>query len=154
MWCDGTYLLQLDPQRIASSQVRNWRQQALSRLIIRKVYATPFSLNYHNSSTIRDVIVASQMSTSFLYSAVYDLLVYNPSRACLSPECEFNLNRTRSLSYSYVSPNQTCLPYMLPGKVQSRSTNPRLPTFNLTPDRCGSIRCIHTSKYVLPQSHR
>ena len=39
--------------------------------------------------------------------------VCNPSRPCLSHECESNLNQNRSLSYSYVSPNQTRLPYVL-----------------------------------------
>ena len=44
--------------------------------------------------------------------------VCNPSRPCLSHECESNLNQNRSLSYSYVSPNQTRLP-SVSVKIQS-----------------------------------
>ena len=45
-------------------------------------------------------------------SAVYALRVCIPRCSSLARECEFSLNQARSLSYSYVSPNQTCLPYM------------------------------------------
>ena len=74
-----------------------------------KLSATPFRLNPHQQYSV----VASQTSTSYLCSAVYYLLVYNPSRPCLTPECGFHLNQTRSLSNSYISRNQKCLPYML-----------------------------------------
>ena len=30
------------------------------------------------------------------------LLVYNPSRPCLTPECKYHLNQTRSFFYSYI----------------------------------------------------
>ena len=60
-----------------------------------------------------NTVVSSQISTSYLCSAVYSLLVNNPSRPCLTPECRVHPNQTRSLSYSYISPNQTCLPHML-----------------------------------------
>ena len=75
-----------------------------------KLSATPFQPQ--SSRTIP--VVAGQISTSYLCSAVYSLLVYscNPSRPCLTPECRFHLNQTRSLSYSYISPSQTCLPCM------------------------------------------
>ena len=54
----------------------------------------------------------------------------NPSRPCLTPECRFHLNQTRSLSYSYISPNQTCLPYIL--TFNPAPQPPKFPTFNLT----------------------
>ena len=42
-------------------------------------------------------------------SAVYYLLVHNPSRPCLTPERRFHLSRTRSLSPTSISHNQTYL---------------------------------------------
>ena len=88
----------------------------------------PIGIFFRRNSNI--IVVGSQISTSFLYSAVYYLLVYNPSRPCLTPERRFHLNQTRSLSYSYISPNQTCLPYIL--TFNPAPQPPKFPTFNLT----------------------
>ena len=79
-------------------------------------------LPHPSASTLTSsIVVSSQISTSFPCSVEFYLLVYNPSRSYLTPECEFHLNQARSLSYLYVSPNKTC-----------RSTNSRFPTFNLS----------------------
>ena len=93
-------------------------------------------LPHPSASTLTSsIVVSSQISTSFPCSVEFYLLVYNPSRSYLTPECEFHLNQARSLSYLYVSPNKTC-----------RSTNSRFPTFNLT-------LCARTSREVQPVVH-
>ena len=60
-------------------------------------------------------------------------LSISSSRPSLASQRELNLNRTRSLSYSHVAPNQTCLPCMfIYVKIQSHSANPTFPTSNRT----------------------
>ena len=87
----------------------------------------PIGIFFRRNSNI--IVVGSQISTSFLYSAVYYLLVYNPSRPCLTPECRFHLNLTRPLLLVYIPyPNMPSI-YV---NIKSHSTNPRLPTFNRT----------------------
>ena len=54
----------------------------------------------HCQSDIDQVQVVSLCRTWYIHA----LLVYNPSRPCLFPECEFNLNQTRSLSPTRIYP--------------------------------------------------
>ena len=106
-----------------------WHPGALRKTLLSHPSATTFT----NNTTV----VASQISPSYLCFAVYSLLVYNPSRPCVTPECGFHLNQARSLSFSHVSPNQNMPSVYVKNKTkQSRSTNPRFPTFNLTPLVC------------------
>lgn len=70
----------------------------------------------HQTSKITRRVLAGQISTSFLHSALYALFVDNRSWSCLSPEWSFNLNHRRSLLSRTrkhpLTPNQACPPYM------------------------------------------
>ena len=67
--------------------------------IPRLLYSSESPLPHPSVSILmNNTMVASQISTNYLCSAVYSLLVYNPSRPCLTAECRFDLNQTRPLS--------------------------------------------------------
>ena len=123
-----------------------WHPGALRKTLLSHPSATTFT----NNTTV----VASQISPSYLCFAVYSLLVYNPSRPCVTPECGFHLNQARSLSFSHVSPNQNMPSVYVKNKTkQSRSTNPRFRRSILHPwyadterrDRC--VKCQISKSY-------
>ena len=69
--------------------------------------ASPVRLN------LNEQVVVSNVSISFLYSAVYYLPVHIALRPSLRSECKPHLNQTRSLSYSYIYPSESCILHVL-----------------------------------------
>ena len=91
------------------------------------------------STLTNNTVVVSQISTRYLRSAVYRLSITRRVHVSLTPACKFQLNQTRSLSYLYISPNQTCLP--------------NTARFNLAPHTPDFLRRTHQDCAVARAQH-
>ena len=103
-----------------------WRIMVGCYSFLRKPSATPFRLNSHELW----LPVLYQSATCAL-PCIVCLSITRRVLVSLLNACSTHPSQTRSLSYTYIFPNQTCLQYNML-RFNPRSTNPRFPTFNLT----------------------